>query len=247
MAHSYVNASQLNAQTGTSISHNHTPGSVCTLIILSIVVAGTTARSGGDPTIGGVTALQADTRRVGLEQSVELWYRCAAFPETATTVVVPNAGGLACHLEVVSATAGAAYASALHSASGGAWADDSADGGTVNVTSSATGDFLYCRLGVGEAAVGSTTESSGSPTKVLTYENDHGAYCSEGHQAVSDGAGTESFVYAWSNDDGCACAAAWSTALAASAAAAAIAISEIKTVSIGAVSVSDLNLAMVYT
>ena len=247
MAHSFVNASQLNAQTGTSISHDHTPGSVCTLIILAIVVAGTTARSGGDPTIGGVAALQADSRRVGLEQQVELWYRCAAFPETATTVVVPNAGALACHLEVVSATAGTGYASALNSASGGAWADDTADGGTVSVTSSATGDFLYCRLGCGEGAVGSVSQTSTNPTKVLSYENDHGAYVSRGDYAVSDGAGTESFVYAWTNDDGCACAAAWSTAMMASAAAATIAISENKTVSIGAVVVSDLNLAMVYT
>lgn len=268
MAHSFVNKSQVNDQTGTSISHDHTPGSACTLIIVSVVVGGTTARTGGAPTIGGVTALQADIRRVGLEQAVEIWYRCAPFPETATTVVVPNAGSLTCHLEVVSATAGTGYGSSLHNASGDAWADDTADGGTVSVTSSAIGDFLYCRLGVGEGAVGSTSESSTNPTKVLTYENDHGAYCSEGHYGISDAAGTESFIYTWTNDDGCACAGAWSTALAVDAPDAAIAFSESRTVALAALApfpsdqiafsetkslfitaepAGDLNVRMVYT
>jgi len=76
------------------------------------------------------------------------------------------------------------------------------DGLTVNVTSSATGDFLYSRVVCGEAAVGSIAESSTNPTKILTWENDHGAFTSSGHYAASDGSGTESFIWTWTTMSG---------------------------------------------
>lgn len=209
MAHTYRNKSQANGQTGNPFTHDHTPGAAATVAILSIVVEGTTARTGGAPTIDGITASQADSTRVGLEQNVELWYVVKAFSGAQFTVSVPNTNTRTCHIEVVTADAGIGYTSFLNNANGVAWADDTNDGGTVNVTSSASGDFLYARLGCGEAAVGSVAESSANPTKTLSYANDHGAYTSFGYYAVSDGAGTESFTWTWTNDDGCICAAAF--------------------------------------
>jgi len=211
MAHTYRNKSQDNAQTGSPIAITHTPGDRASVICLSLVVAGTTARAGGDPTIGGITASQADSRRVGLETNVELWYVCSKFDGSQISISIPNTGGRTIQCEVVSADAGVGYISGLNNASGNANANDTGDGFSIDVTSSASGDFLYARLGCGEGAVGSVSQSAGSPAKISSYANDHGAYTSFGYYANSDGAGTETFTWAWSNDDGAACAACFNS------------------------------------
>ena len=211
MAHTYRNKTQVNDQTGTSIVHLHNPGAAATVAILSIVVAGTTARSGSPatPIIDGVLATQASTTQSNGEDQVEVWYVCKPFSGAEFSTTTPNAGGLSCSIEVVTADAGTGYQSYYTHAASATALLSTDDGLTVNVTSSATGDFLYSRVVCGEAAVGSIAESSTNPTKILTWENDHGAFTSSGHYAASDGSGTESFIWTWTNDVGAATAVAF--------------------------------------
>jgi hypothetical protein len=209
MAHTFVNKSQDVDQSATTITIYHTPGAVATVAILSIVTSAAVERTGGAPTIDGTTATQADVFRTGIENGVEVWYVCKAFDAGEFTVVIPNAGALTCNCEIVTADAGTGYDSEFQSAAGVAETSNVANGITVDVTSSAVGDFLYCRLGCGENDPASITETSTNPTKTLTYSNDHGAESSRGDYALSDGAGTETFTYVWTKDDGCCVAVAF--------------------------------------
>ena len=150
MAHTFVNQSQANDQTATTITHNHTPGAAATVAILSIVIAGITERTGTPnniPTIDGVAATKADITRIAAEQHVEVWYVCKAFAGTQFAVSIPNSGGLSCQGGVVTANAGSGYSSAYQHAAGIVTATN-ANGGQVNVTSSAVGDFLFARAGL---------------------------------------------------------------------------------------------------
>jgi len=202
MSHVFVNKYQWNDQNANPISLTFTPGGAATGAILTIVTPGTTARTGGAPTIDGVAATAFDIRRVGVEQAVEGFYVCKAFDGSQFGFTVPNDGAVLCHIEIVMCDAGAGNASAFQSASGAA--DTGAGNGfSINVASAAVGDFLCARVGSGENAPASVTQTAGSPTKTLTYANDHGAYSSRGDYGISDGAGTETFTYVWSGDDGC--------------------------------------------
>lgn len=204
MAHTYVNKSQANTQSGNPITHNHTPGSAATVAILSIVVVGTTARTGGAPTIDGTTATQHSSGAIsGYEHLVELWYVCKAFSGSQFTVSIPNSNGVTCHVEVVTAYAGSGNSSELYSQGVAQALSNIYDGLDVAAAAFASGDFVYARLECGEAAVGSvTTNPTGIPSVNLTYANDHGQYTSFGHYGIADAAESSGFSYVWTNDYG---------------------------------------------
>src|SRR5512143_653735 len=114
MAHVFRQKSQALAQTGTTIGLNHTPGARATVAILSIVIESTTARTGGDPTIDGVTATQVGTSQLSAECRAELWYVCKVFSGAQFATSTPNAGALECNVSVITADAGTGYFSAYH-------------------------------------------------------------------------------------------------------------------------------------
>lgn len=204
MAHTYVNKSQTAQGSPTSAdpaSHDHTPGSAATVAILSLVYAGTTARTGGAPTIDGTTATQAGSNRVGLEQITEVWFVCKAFSGSLFNVSIQNDNTRALNIEVVTGYAGSGYASAYYSENGNAWADDTADAGSLSFAQLAQGDFKYVRLGNGEAAPASIATTWTSAVSV--YANDHGAFSSVSHYLIC-GVSNVNPSWTWSNDDGCA-------------------------------------------
>jgi hypothetical protein len=202
VAHTFRQKSQANAQSGNPITHDHTPGAAATVAILSIVVEGATARTGGAPTIDGTVATQIETVQTGVEVNVEMWYVAKAFSGSLFSVSIPNTNTVTCHVEVVTADAGTGYASELTDSDATLCTVSTCDGFTVSVVSDAAGDFLYSRLGCGEGKTTDVSETSTNPTKILTYSNDHGAYTSFGYYENSDAAGTENFTYVWVNDDG---------------------------------------------
>jgi len=245
MAYTFRNATQANAQSGNPITHNHTPGAAATVAILSIVVEGTTARTGtpnATPTIDGVAATQIEVSTSNGENLIEMWYVCKSFSGAQFAVSVPNDGTLACHLEVVTADAGTGYASVFSDGGVATALLATDDGLTVSATSTAVGDFLYARLVCGEAAVGSILEDSANPTKTTILEIDHGAYTSASAYANSDGAGTESFSWTWTNDVGAAIAVAFKSALNVNVDKAGYgAVSESRTVRLGQLVLSPLS------
>jgi hypothetical protein len=194
VAHTFVNKSQNNDQTGTTVTIYHTPGSAATVVCLSICALA--ARTGGAPTIDGDTATQADQWRIGNEMGAEVWYVCKDFDGSEITISIPNSGNEELHCEVVSAYAGSGYDSE--------WVDDdgnsqsAGNGFDLLVTPDATGDFVYSRLGCGEGKDSDVSSSYGTET----YSNDHGQQSSKGVYKVTTEATQQTIDWVWSNDDG---------------------------------------------
>ena len=200
MAHTFVNKSQHNAQTGNPISINHTPGSAATVVIVGIIGVGTAQRQGGAPTIDGTTATQADITRGGAasyETSCEVWYVCKAFNGAQISISIPNTTSMTCHVEVVSAYAGSGYGSAYHSSDGDG--QTSGNGLALTFSQNAQGDFKYARLGCGEQNIGSITPTWTDAVEV--YQYDPGAYTMWSHYLIC-GASNADPSWVWSSDDG---------------------------------------------
>jgi hypothetical protein len=196
--HTYRNKSQANGLKANPSTHAHTPGARATVAVLSLIIAGTTARTGGAPTIDGVTATQAGTNRggTGYEQFIEVWYVCKIFSGSEFTVSVPNTNTRTIHLEVVTADAGTGFISQYYSTGGNNSTSTSSIGATFNQLNQ--GDFKYIRAGCGEAATGSLTISWTGNVEV--YQNDHGAYISESYYLIC-GASNANPTWTLSADD----------------------------------------------
>jgi hypothetical protein len=75
------------------------PGANAKLMVLGIVVGGSTARAGGAPTFNSVAMQQAGSRQTATETNVELWYLINP-ATTNQTVSIPNTGSLSLFCEV---------------------------------------------------------------------------------------------------------------------------------------------------
>lgn len=203
MSHTFRQKSQLLQQTGTTIAHNHTPGAAATVAIMSIVVESVTARTGGAPTIDGVTATQVGTSQLSAECRAEVWYVCKAFSGSQFATSTPNAGALVCNISVITADAGTGFDSAYH-----AFDEDQGTAGTedstvLTVAPNAVGDFLYARIGSDENANASVTGASGTNWDaglVQLYSDDIGNQTSMSHYSIADStAGANTITYTFSN------------------------------------------------
>ena len=206
MAHAYIDLASTNSALNP-VTFAHAPTSPASVMIVSMVIGGTSARTGTAPTIDGVSCSMADEARYGLEQLVEVWYLCGGFSTASHTISIANTKLLTMNCLSLAASAGQGQNSYLMDSTGSVyatWADDAFDGGSINITSGAVGDFLFARVGCGEASTGSVAENSANPSKTTIYSADPGAYTAYAYYGVSDGAGEETFTWAWTNDDGCA-------------------------------------------
>jgi len=206
MAHAYIDLASTNSALDP-VTFAHAPASPASVMIVSMVIGGTSARTGSAPSIDGVACSQADQARFGVEENVEVWYLCGAFSTASHTISIGNTKLLTMNCLSLAATAGRGQNSYLLDSTGSVyatWAVDTFDGDSINITSGAVGDFLFARLGCGEASTDSVSESSINPAKTTIYSADPGAYTSYAYYGVSDGAGEETFTWAWTNDDGCA-------------------------------------------
>jgi hypothetical protein len=195
MAHTFVQKSQLLSQTGTSISHDHTPGSAATVAILAIFAEVQSPSRGGAITIDGTTPTELGTLMYGAEGQLEIWYVCKAFSGSLFTVVVGNTGGLTLNLEVVTANAGTGYTSAYHTYDQDQDIGTTADSCVLSVAPNAVGDFLYTAICSDENAETSVTLVAGTnwdANDTVVYNMDLGNVSSLSAYSIADATvGTE--------------------------------------------------------
>jgi hypothetical protein len=210
MAHTFRQKSQALQQTGTTIGLNHTPGAAATVAVLSIVTESLTARTGGAPTIDGVTATQVGATQTSGECKFELWYVCKAFSGSQFATSTPNAGGLACNVSVVTADAGSGFSSVLHAFDEDQGAAGTEDSVVLTVAPEAVGDFLYARIGSDENVNTSVTAAAGTNWDgglTLLYSDDIGNQSSMSHYSIADATGgTSTITYTFSNAGYATCA-----------------------------------------
>lgn len=110
------------------LTSNYTAGSGATILVIGIVTAGSSQRSGGAPTFNGNSLTQADqTRQHGTnpEISCELWYLLEPENGTAHQVSIPNPTSLTLHIQV-----------STYSAAGGFTSDLDVEGGSSGTSAS---------------------------------------------------------------------------------------------------------------
>ncbi len=195
MAHTFVNKSQTNLDTSNPISIPHTPGSAATGIIVSVVSSAGEIQAGGAPTIGGVEATDSGEGLIAASETrTQVWYRLGSFDGSEVAISVPNTNSDQMNVEVVS----------FNADSGTSEFDDSGEdnaGVGVNtadptVTTTVIDDFIYARMGNGEADIASVTEA-----QIETFANDHGNWSSYGQYMIKADTGVQSMNWTFSADD----------------------------------------------
>jgi len=148
---------------------SYTCGAGTTLFVLSIVVGGTTARTGGAPTYDGNTMTQADQTRQSTETFAELWYLLNPPTGSSLTVSIPNTGAVYLSPVASSYKAASGYSSALRTANGGTGTSTNPTGPTL--TGLASGDVIIAVVGTG-----ANSWNPSGRTGTQLYDRDDGNY-----------------------------------------------------------------------
>lgn len=202
MAHTYDTKSVFTGS-ANPLTANYTCGAGATVLVLKIMVGGTTARSGGAPTFNNVAMVQADTTRNAAEALVELWYILNPPTGTQYQISIPNTVTAKTMYCVVSSYKAAAGKTSALDAAIGYSATATNPQGSITVTLS--GDVV-----VGMAADAANTFAPTSQTGLSLYTSDIGAF---GYGAqyllMTNSTGVQNMLW------GFATSAAWAVCLAA--------------------------------
>jgi hypothetical protein len=188
------------------LTNSYTCGTGATLLVVSVVTAGSTNRAGGNPTYNGITLSQADQLRkyaTSPETSCELFYLLAPPTGSVYTISVPNTGGRTLYVVASSYKAQAGYTSALDVTNGntGLSANPS-----VSVTTTTNGDVI-----VGVMGNGLTSVPTGRSGTVL-YETDNGQHIDAAQYYLQTNLGVWATSWTIASDDWCVCVAAFKEA-----------------------------------
>ncbi|QQS15430.1 MAG: hypothetical protein IPK84_03610 [Candidatus Moraniibacteriota bacterium] len=172
-AHTFdASSHQTRTRNTSGVTFNHTCGSGTTLLTLTIVVGGTTARTGGAPTYNGVSMTQADQNGQapsGAETIVELWYLLNPGTGSAYQINIPDSNNVYLTADASSYKATSGYKTVLKT-------DDDNGNTSVNptgpsLTGLVSGDVLVAVVGSG-----ATTWAPSARTGTQLYDVDDGSY-----------------------------------------------------------------------
>lgn len=192
--HSFVNSKRWKGN-GSPSARAYDCGTDATLLVLTIVGAGTTQRAGGAPTYNGVAMTQADQTRGGAtnyETSAELWYLVDP-PSGSNIISVPNTGAITLYATASSYSAGDGYTSAFD-ASGFNEATTGANP-SASVSASVAGDVYVAVLGDGLATAPTAR------TGTALAEVDDGSYSDNHQYYVKAGTGSQAISWTIASDD----------------------------------------------
>ena len=181
-AHSYDTKARFTGATNP-LTQSYTCGSGATLLVLGIVTAGNTARTGGAPTYNGVVMTQVDSTRTATEVNVEMWYMTNPSTGSAYTISVPNSNTRTLYVTASSYNAGSGKTSTLDVSNGNQLTSNNP---YVCVTTTADGDAIVDILGDGL-----DTAPTKDATFTLLYSTDDGSYSDNAQYRISAGGGAD--------------------------------------------------------
>ncbi len=187
--------------TGTAdpLVQAYTCGATATELVLAIVTAGTTSRSGGDPTYNGVALTQRDSTRkyaTNPETSCEIWQLDAPAAGAAHNISIPNTGGLTLYAQASSYIAPAGYTSTYDTATGGTGVTANP---SVSITPSVDNCVIVAVLGDGLGTA--PTGQSG----INLNRTDDGAYSDSNMYNLQGTAAPFAARWTVASDDWCMC------------------------------------------
>jgi hypothetical protein len=174
---------------------SYTCGSGATLLVLGIVIAGATIRSGGAPTYNGVAMTQVGSTRIATETNVAMYYLANPSTGSAYTISVPNTGLQTLYLIASSYKAASGYSSTLDISNGSRVVDPGSANPSCSVTTTANGDVVVDILGHGL----DTPPTANNWT--LLSSTDDGAYSDNAQYALQATAGAIAFSWTAAVDD----------------------------------------------
>ena len=202
MAHTYDTKLRFTGA-ASPLNSDYTCAAGVTVLVVSVVTAGSTNRAGGNPTFNSVTLSQADILRkyaTSPETSCELFYLLDPPTGSAYQISVPNTGTKTLYVVASSYKAQSGYASALDQQNGntGNTANPS-----VSVTTTVNGAVIVGVMGNGLTSV--PTGRSGT----ILYETDNGQHIDAAQYYLQAAAGAWATSWTIAADDWCVCVAAF--------------------------------------
>ena len=165
--------------TSDPVTGSIAPNADDSLIVAILIYSGGTDRTGGAPTFGGTTMLQADTARHGNtspEASTEMWYLTASAVNaqyiTGSEVSVPNGDGVRVVVHLVTAKAGAGKTAAVNVTTGSSNATTSTNP-YCKITTTAGSTIIFESIGTGANSWAPTARTLNF---VNIQDNDIGVY-----------------------------------------------------------------------
>jgi hypothetical protein len=168
------------------LTQSYTCGSGATLLVLGIVTAGNTPRTGGAPTYNGAVMTQVDSTRIATETNVEMWYLANPSTGSAYTISVPNTNTRTLYVTASSYKAASGKTSALDTSNGD---KQTSSNPYVCITTTADGDVIVDILGDGYDDVPTANDSSGQYT--VLYSTDDGNYSDNAQYRLQPAAGMD--------------------------------------------------------
>jgi hypothetical protein len=182
---------------------SYTCGATADLLVVGIVTAGGTIRTGGKPTYNGVEMVQADANRSATETCCELWYLLNPPTGSAYDISVPNTGTKTIYIlasSYISSTGAYAYDTASGSVETNANPD-------VAVTTTVNNAVVVAVLGDGL-----NTKPTGCSHAPLFWIDD-GNYSDNAQFTIDVVAGSITLSWTVASDDWCMCVGAWKETL----------------------------------
>src|SRR3990172_9139769 len=187
-----IPATALSTTTGAPTA-DFTCGADAEVLVVMIMWAGQTARTGGSPTYNGVALTEASTRQGVTETSVELWYMLAPPVGSALSVSVPNDGGRTMWVYVASGNAAVGYTCALDAVGQNATTGASPN---ISITTLTANTLVFAVV-----ATGDNTFAPTARTGTLLYEEDIAAYGSAGQYFVKTDVGSQTMSWTEATSD----------------------------------------------
>ena len=188
--------------TGTSNPQtlSYTCGTGVKLIVLGIVTAGATIRTGGAPTYNGMTMTQADVNRSATETCAELWYLLNPPTGAAYNISAPNTGVKTVYLLASSYIPPSGYEYVYDTANGNVATSADPD---VAVTTTVNNDVVVAVLGDG------LDTAPTAQSHISLFSVDDGTYSDNLQYAVQATAGAITLSWTVASDDWAMCVGAW--------------------------------------
>lgn len=181
MAHTYNTKTNSTRSNGNPKTFNHTCGAGTTLLVLTLVIGGGTARETGAPTYNGVAMTQADAARQAAsspETTVEMWYLLDPPTGSAYQVSIPNSGTVYITAEVASFKAATSNKTALREAN---YSTGTSTNPTGPTHSPVAGDVIIAVLGYGDDSSNATAGGTS------LYAVDDGTYMDSAQYTIYAG------------------------------------------------------------
>lgn len=194
--HSFDNSGRTTG-TGNPQTLAYTCGFGCTVLVVGIVVAGTTRRTGISPTYNGVNMTQADTGRTAGETNCEMWYLLNPITGVSANISVANTGtAKTLFIQASSYDAQVGFRSVFDVAVGRGGATTTTNS-SLSATTTKNGCVLVDIMGCGNANIPTANN------KIKLFSVDDGSYSDNGQYELQSVAATTTFTWNFSLDDWC--------------------------------------------